>query len=239
LIKSYQHILFDLDHTLWDFNKNSHEALSEVFNKAELKFLHDKLEGDFDVFYKIYHQYNDVYWEKYRNGEVNKEEVRNLRFYDSLKCFDVNNMDLAIFMADEYLKISPYKTHLVPGTIDLLDYLNNKYQLHIITNGFNEVQFIKLAHSNLKNYFDVVVTSEEAGANKPDATIFNYTLNKIKTLHHQCIMIGDSFTSDIIGARNVGIDQIYFRDKRHFKEVSSGEDATFKVDELAKIKRIL
>ena len=239
MIKSYQHILFDLDHTLWDFDKNSHEALLEVFQNSELKPLFERVEGDFEAFYKIYHQYNDFYWEKYRKGEVNKQEVRNLRFSDSLKTFDIDNMDLAIFMADEYLKISPYKTHLVPGTIDLLNYLNQKYQLHIITNGFNEVQFIKLEHSKLKDFFDVVVTSEEAGANKPDPTIFNYTLNKIKTLHHQCIMIGDSFTSDIIGARNVGIDQVYFRDKRYFKEDSTKEDATFKVVELSKIKNIL
>lgn len=240
MIKNYQHILFDLDHTLWDFDKNSKEALEELyFKKVETQKLRENTLGNFDTFYKVYYQYNDKYWELYRKGKVDKQTVRNNRFFDTLKDFSIPDMDLAIFLADEYLKISPYKTNLVPGTIELLNYLKDKYDMHIITNGFNEVQYIKLKHSKLENYFDKIITSEEAGVNKPDPQIFDFSLQKIKTKNQHCIMVGDSFTSDIMGARNAGIDQIFFKDKRYFPNEKIEEDATFKVSELKTIKLIL
>jgi putative hydrolase of the HAD superfamily len=203
---AYQHILFDLDGTLWDFHQNSKDTLHTLFGEHQL----DKhLNCDFDSYYESYLQINDQYWALFRENKIDKFELRYGRFNASFKAFDYENLDLAKTINDAYLLMSPYKTKLLEGTLDLLDYLKDKYTLHIVTNGFPEVQHIKMSNSGLLPYFQELFISEEIGYNKPDKKIFEHIFGKLNTTAENCIMIGDSWEADIIGAMNADMAYIY------------------------------
>ena len=202
-----KHLFFDLDRTLWDFEKNSQNELNYLFNKYKLHQRGISLPNEF---IKIYKKVNEDCWERYRNNKLTKEKLRKERFDLTLSFFGINDADLASRIGNAYVANSPYRTDLVFGTIDLLDKLFPKYKMHIITNGFEEVQHVKLEQSNLVKYFDKVITSEAAGAKKPSKLIFDYALNKSGALIEESIMIGDDLNTDIQGALNIGMKNIYF-----------------------------
>lgn len=205
-MKKYKHLFFDLDRTLWDFETNSLITLQEIYDTRELKKL-----GiiSFNEFLKYYKGYNHQLWDLYKLGKIKKEELSIERFRGTLKYFNISDEELAHKIADDYLKISPSKTKLFPDTIEVLDKLSKKYNLHIITNGFSEVQFIKLKNSNLTPYFQEIITSEMVGVQKPNTKVFEFSLNKAGAKKSESIMIGDDQAVDIIGAANSGIDQIF------------------------------
>jgi len=192
---------------LWDFDKNSREALLHLFKDSNLD---NQINTDFQDFLKVYEEINHQLWHQYHLNKTTKEELRYQRFYQTFQEFNYHDISLAKKWADSYLTISPYKTHLIEGTIDILNYLNSKYDLHIITNGFKEVQHIKLEESNLKNYFKEIIISEEHGFNKPDLQIFELAEEKAKASKSECIMIGDNFDTDIKGALNANWKAVYF-----------------------------
>lgn len=202
-----KHIFFDLDRTLWDFEKNSQTALELLFQ--ELK-LNDHLES-FETFHEVYRTINRDWWNKYRFNKVTKEELRIGRFVDVLIHFQVNDKALATTLANRYVEVSPFQTNLFPNTIETLQELkDNGHALHIITNGFKEVQFIKLKNSKLINYFDDILCSEEVGVNKPDPLVFRSALERTKAKSDESMMIGDDFEADIIGAEKCGIKGVLF-----------------------------
>ena len=203
----YRHIFWDLDHTLWDFDRNSRIALEELFTEKELK---DKLGTDFSDFHATYKRFNDWLWEKYRHGLVTKAELRVNRFLNTLKHYHYEDRSLAKWMEEEYLKRSPYMPHLMPGALEVLDYARSKYEMHIITNGFEEVQHIKMEKSGLGPYFREIITSESVGVRKPDPYIFKYSMRKAGAEPQNSLMIGDNWDADVMGAKTSGIDQVYF-----------------------------
>lgn len=197
-------VFFDLDHTLWDFDKNSMLAYKRVFNKFEI-------DVNFDDFIKIYEPINLVYWKKFREERITKEELRRGRLIDSFKIFNKEYAILTIDkLADSYIEELPVDNYLFDGALNILDYLNKKYQLHIITNGFEEVQYKKLKNSGILHYFSTVTTSEGLGLKKPNPLMFMAALDKANTSAIHSIMIGDSFEADILGAKNVGMDTIFY-----------------------------
>ena len=214
-IKNIKHIFFDLDNTLWDFEKNSREALSHLFLEHNIQ-LHCKTE--FDSFIEIYEAINHELWHLYSLQKTTKEELRYQRFYKAFLHFNYDNLNLAHLWADDYLKISPYKTHLIDGAMDVLFYLKDKYQLHIITNGFKEVQHIKLDYSNLKPFFEHIIISEEHGFNKPDIKIFDLAQTLTASQIEECVMIGDNYDTDILGALNAQWKAIYLSDNEKENE---------------------
>lgn len=202
-----KHIFFDLDHTLWDFDKNSEEALTDIY--ADLN-LHLKI-SSFQRFLKKYREINQRYWNLYRQNLVNKEQVRDGRFIDTLTFFKFENAnELGLEMSALYVSTSPYKTNLFPFTHEVLTKLKSKYKLHIITNGFVEVQYIKLSHSKLSDYFDVVVCSEETGKKKPHKSVFDFALKLANATASESVMIGDSYEADVIGGLKAGMKAIWF-----------------------------
>ena len=206
-MKHIKHIFFDLDHTLWDFEKNSREAILHLFMEDRLK---EACNAEFDTFLPVYETINHTLWQQYGLQQTTKEELRYQRFYKTFLHFNYDNVDLARRWADDYLTISPYKTHLIEGAIDVLTYLQEKnYILHIITNGFKEVQHIKLEHSKLRNYFRQVIISEDHGVNKPDVRIFELARDLSQAQQEECIMIGDNYDADIMGALNANWKAIY------------------------------
>lgn len=164
---------------------------------------------DFDEFIEVYEAINHELWHLYGLKQTTKEELRYQRFYKAFLHFKYDNINLAHTWADDYLTISPYKTHLIDGAMDVLVHLQERYQLHIITNGFKEVQHIKLDYSNLKPFFKHIIISEDHGFNKPDIKIFNLAQSLTKSQNQECVMIGDNYDADILGALNANWKAIY------------------------------
>ncbi len=197
-------IFFDLDHTLWDFEKNSaltfQKILSENSVSVELK-----------DFLKVYIPINFEFWKLYREGKITKSELRFQRLkitFDTLG-HSISN-ELIDVLSDQYIENLSSFNHLFPNTTEVLDYLKPNYKLHIITNGFQEIQDKKLQSSKIHDYFDHIINSEMAGVKKPNPIIFRLALEKAKVLPQKSLMIGDSLEADILGARAVGIHTLHF-----------------------------
>lgn len=197
-------VFFDLDHTLWDFETNSALTFQKIFQLYALPI-------NLPEFLGVYKAINTTYWKRYRLGEVDKEKLRFGRLNDT---FDVLNIDVSkqmiLKLSEAYIQHITSFNHLFEDTVTVLDYLQPKYNLHVITNGFNEVQHLKLSSSNIAQYFKTVTNSEMAGVKKPHRDIFNYALNLANTTVKQSVMIGDNFEADIEGAMAVGFGVIYF-----------------------------
>lgn len=204
-MKNYKHIFFDLDRTLWDFESNSLMTLQEIFDTRKLRS-YGLLFQDFISYYK---EYNHHLWDLYKLGKVEKAYLRNERFRGTLKHFGIESEELADQIAHDYIYLSPRKTKLFPHSLEVVSELSKKYQLHIITNGFNEVQFIKMEKSGLTPYFDQVITSEMVGVQKPNPKVFKYSLEKAKASVGESVMVGDDQDSDIKGAQSIGMDTIF------------------------------
>lgn len=210
-MKKYKHLFFDLDRTLWDFEKNANEAYREIYEKYKLKEL--GVSG-FEDFTKSYLKHNEVLWDLYRDGKIEKEYLRSRRFEVTLLDFGIDNPGLAEKIGMDYVTISPQKTNLFPNAIEILEYLRPLYQMHIITNGFEEVQFTKLKNSRLDHFFKHVITSEAAGCKKPDPRIFVYALEQTGAKANESLMIGDDYEVDIRSAAEAGMDSVYFNPAR-------------------------
>jgi putative hydrolase of the HAD superfamily len=230
-LKRYSHIFFDLDRTLWDFDNNSRETLKELFFRHDL----DIYIEDPEDFVDIYHDVNLKLWELYRKGEMTKEILRVERFRISFGHFGIQNEKLASDFGNDYLAISPTKTILVPHTIETLDYLFERYHLHIITNGFLRTQEIKLKNCRLDKYFRSMTTSETVGHNKPRPEIFHYALSSVHARKQESIMIGDDLDVDVLGARKFGLDQVFLNRDNILHE----DEVTYEIKALNELIGIL
>ena len=206
--RKYEHIFFDLDHTLWDFETNSKETLQDLYLELDLV---NRGIGTFDDFHNTYHHYNQIFWDRFRKGYISREELRWKRMWRTLVDFKVADENLARDMSERYLEILPTKKNLFHDTLEILNYLEAAgYPMHLITNGFEKTQHAKLKHSGIAHYFREVITSEAAGIMKPHVAIFEFALQKTGASVTTSIMIGDTLDADILGANNAGIDTVYF-----------------------------
>ena len=199
----YRHLFFDLDNTIWDFNRNSRDALMGCFPVFGLEL------SLFEEFFRIYNLHNDALWELYRRNGISKEDLSKARFNLTLEEMGISGID-GRELNQAYLAGMPLQTRLCEGTMEVLAPLARKYQLHIITNGFSEVQYKKLGHSGLATFFSKVFVSEEIKAPKPAPEIFRHALKTCNARKRESLMIGDSWEVDILGAMNAGIDQIHY-----------------------------
>jgi putative hydrolase of the HAD superfamily len=236
LENQFTHILFDLDQTLWDFRKNAKEVIKRLFVELELEKHGVSTFEDFILEYKVI---NSGLWDDYRIGKITKLDLNNGRFVNTLKKFLSNNdaEEIGLKMADLYLKYSPENVTLFDGAEDVLKYLYDKYELHIISNGFSEIQIPKLKNSGLEKYFKEVILSEDIGCLKPDIRFFEYTLTKTGANKDNCIVVGDDPDSDIFGASNAGIKQIWFKHPVHDGIVDL--EATHVINSLVELKELL
>jgi putative hydrolase of the HAD superfamily len=203
----YKDLFFDLDHTIWDFELNSKETLWDLHQKYALEA---KGINNFDEFYNIYSLHNHRLWDRYSKGFIKQEELRWKRMYLSLLDYKIADEALSKEISLDYLTILPNKKNLFPYTIEILEYLKNKnYAMHLITNGFESVQFKKIKNSNLADYFTEVITSEASNSLKPNKEIFEYALKVSNAQLETSIMIGDNESADIQGAINAGMDSIF------------------------------
>jgi putative hydrolase of the HAD superfamily len=203
----YQHIFFDLDHTLWDFETNSRQTLEELFHAYNLQ---TRGVHSFELFYKNYMVHNDKLWDRFRKGFIKIDELRWKRMWLTLLDFKIGDDKLAREMANRFLDLLPTRKALFPYTVEILDYLTNKgYSLHLITNGFEQTQHNKLKYAGIDSYFKEVITSEGSNSIKPNKEIFEYAFRKTNANPAKSIMIGDTLDVDILGAINAGIDQVF------------------------------
>jgi len=232
MISNYKHIFFDLDRTLWDFETTALEAFEIIFDKYNLSQFGVKSGKHFHDAYTLH---NERLWNLYRVGEITKEVLKGKRFHLTLQEFGVNDKDLAEKIGDDYTTISPKLVNLFPNSIEILEYLHDKYNLHIITNGFSEVQAVKLSSSGMDKYFQKIITSEDAGVKKPDLRIFKYALEIAKATSGESLMIGDDYEVDIVGAQNVGLDQVYFNPQ----QLNNNNGCTYEIQNLIELKEFL
>ena len=227
----YTNIFFDLDHTLWDFDANSTATLNEIF---ETYGLINQIESQ-ELFAKEYQIINRQLWDLYHKNLVDKETLRLTRFALTLEKFNVHNLELSLKIADDYVKLSPYKGKLFPRTHEVLDELRKKYKLHLITNGFKEVQRIKIQTSDIEKYFVNIFISEEVGYMKPQPEMFNHAIKTAKTKSNQSLMIGDNYEVDILGAAGVGMDTVFFNPEK----MENDYKTTYQVYELKELVGLL
>ena len=228
-MKNIKHIFFDLDHTLWNFEKNS--ALT-------FKFLLDKYNITIDLqkFLKVYMPINFSLWNLYRDDKITKEYLRHNRLKSTFEKLNIKiDSGLIDEISNDYVKHLPDNNFLLPNAIPVLDYLFQKYTLHIITNGFTEVQNTKISNSNLNKYFSCIIDSETVGVKKPHSKIFNYAYNISKASYkNECLMIGDNYQADVMGALNNGFKAIHLNSNNE-----SYHENSIIITDLISLKEIL
>lgn len=203
-------IFFDLDHTLWDFEKNSEITFNLIFEKHNIKI-------GLKEFMEVYKPVNFKYWNMYRRNKIDSVNLRYQRLKEVFDTLEVKTeRDFIDLIANEYIDNLSNQIHLFPDTEDILNYLATKYRLHIITNGFEKIQHKKIKSSGIDHFFETVTTAEGSGFKKPDKRIFDHALQKAKTKNSSSLMIGDNLEADIQGAKDFGMHVIYFGKKPNF-----------------------
>ena len=210
-MQKYKHLFFDLDHTLWDFETNSKHTLKELFEKYDLNTFFKS----FDLFYEKYETHNEQLWVEYREKKITKEALNFDRFHTPFSEAGLTDEAIAQQFALDYISVSPTKTALMPNAIEVLEKLKQKHTLHVITNGFKEVQFVKLKNSNLEQYFSKIFISETIGASKPKTAFFEYAIKSANARKSECLIIGDNLETDIDGAINFGLDYVFFNPNKN------------------------
>ena len=231
-MKTYQHLFFDLDHTLWDFDTNARTTLEELYTEFDM---HRTVTPLFDDFYQKYLYHNEILWNRYHQGLISADELKWKRMWRTLLEFRIGHEQMARDMSQRFLEVLPTKRALFPYTIEILDYLTAKgYQLHLITNGFEQTQWKKLNNSGLEKYFVEVITSEGSNSVKPNREIFDYALLKTGANLHTSIMLGDNPEADILGAINAGMDSVFVN--HHHATIDY--KPTYTVNHLSELEKI-
>ena len=228
----YKHLFFDLDHTIWDFDKNAEETLNELYHTYKLRDLglHSP-----DRFIEVYTHNNHQLWAEYHVGKITKQKLRETRFSKTFIDLGLSPNLIPQQFEDDYVNICPTKTNLFPKAHETLGYLKERYSLHLISNGFKESTELKVSNNGLNVYFENVVISEVVGFNKPDKAIFNHALTLANAGISESIMFGDSLEADIRGAQDYGMKAIYFNPER--KEIP--EDVDQEITCLSELMTIL
>jgi putative hydrolase of the HAD superfamily len=210
-LKDKTTLFFDLDHTLWDFDRNAYETLSELYLAFELSDLGIPTAQQF---IDTYTTFNYALWEAYHQGKIDKSTLRKDRFHKTFEAFGVPAKKVPTDLEHAFIRICPTKKNIFPGALEVLAYLKEKnYKLYLMSNGFWESTHIKLEHSGLAPYFEQVFCSDAVGFHKPDPQIFHHAMQWTKAHASESVMIGDSLEADVRGALHVGWAAIYFNTK--------------------------
>ena len=229
----YQHIFFDLDNTLWDFDRSSILAFDKIYEIFDLINYGIPSAKDFHT---TYFDHNNRLWDLYRKGEIDKDFLKIERFRLPLKDYGIVDEKLSIDLGESYTDYAARLVALVPNTMEVLNYLKEKnYKIHLITNGFLEVQSIKMKASGLDKMIDSSFVSEEVGFKKPDHRIFFHATNEVGGNIENSVMIGDDLSVDIIPAKEIGMKHIYFNRKK----ISHNEMLDYEIFDLIEICKIL
>jgi YjjG family noncanonical pyrimidine nucleotidase len=228
----YKCIFFDLDHTLWDYETNARATLDELYRDFNLK---ERGVPDTDQFYQQFHKVNFELWDLYDRQLINHDYIRIERFKQILTFFNTYEEKLSTDISIQYLRECPAKGNLMPHAIETLEYLRNRYRLTVVTNGFEEIQHIKLSSGKIRHYFDHIVTSQKAGYRKPAPEIFTYALNANEVKSTEVMMVGDNLITDMGGAHTSGIDTAFFNPGK----IAHQESVKHEISCLSELQKIL
>lgn len=228
----YASLFFDLDDTLWDTACNNRACLEEIYCDYRLGCYYTS----FEDFYAIYMPHNLLLWAKYRNHEIDRRTLILERFLFVLRPLGINDEGYVLKLNNDFLRRTTNKTRLIEGAIDLLEYLYPKYRLFIISNGFREIQSLKMQNSGLAPYFGRILLSEDVSIQKPHREIFHYALKSTNSRRTESLIIGDSWEADMAGAQNARIDSVWYNPN---DEVAKGRPPTFTIRSLSELKQIL
>lgn len=221
-------VFFDLDHTLWDFDKNSALAFEKIFKINQIII-------NIDDFLFHYQAINFQYWKLYRDEKIDKEVLRFGRLNDTFSALNYSmEKEIIHKLSIDYITHLTDNNYLYNDAIAILEYLHEHYNLHILSNGFEEVQSKKLTKSNILHYFKTITNGESIGVKKPNPQIFHYAIEKANTSISQSIMIGDGYEADVLGALGIGMDVIFFDE---FNKSVEGDIK--KVNNLIELKKYL
>jgi len=225
-------LFFDLDHTLWDYDTNATAALKDLYKRHDIFQKSGFTSSQFiTAFFKV----NNALWLDFDLGLIGKEDIRRLRFPRIYQTLEASIEEIPLNIEVEYVELCPTKTVTMPKALEVLGYLKGKYKMHLITNGFKEIQTKKLESSMLAPFFSEIITSETAGYRKPDPRIFELALNKATAIKSESLMIGDNLIADIGGARNAGIDQVFFNPNRQLHQAK----VTYEIQTLDQLTELL
>ncbi|OKZ17026.1 MAG: noncanonical pyrimidine nucleotidase, YjjG family [Bacteroides sp. 43_46] len=202
----YKNLFFDLDDTLWAFSYNARDTFEEMYRKYE----YDRYFRSFQHFYELYERRNVELWAEYADGKVTKDELNRQRFLYPLEAVGEGDAALAKAFSEDFFAVIPTKSRLMPHAREVLEYLAPKYNLYILSNGFQELQCHKMRSAGIDRYFKKVVLSDDIGVLKPWPEIFHFAMSATQSELRESLMIGDSWDNDIAGARGVGMHQVYY-----------------------------
>lgn len=231
-MQRYKNLFIDLDDTIYDFSGASRESFRETYDLLHYERYFDS----FEHYLSLYEPYNLELWRIYGEGKITKEELNRRRYSHPLECVGVNDQQLADTFCREALGRIPTKGPLMPGALELLEYLRPKYNMYILSNGFKELQSRKMRTAGIDSYFDALILSEDIGINKPNRELYEYALVRTGSKLNESLMIGDMFDTDIVGAANIGMEQMYYNQKEKKGHAFS---PTYEVTHLLQIKEIL
>lgn len=231
-MQKYKNLFIDLDDTLYDFSAASREAFRETYELLQ----YGRFFSSFEQYMDLYSPYNLMLWGLYGEGKITKEELNKRRYSHPLEAVGVHDQELADTFCREALSRIPTKGPLISGAIELLEYLRPKYNMYILSNGFKELQSHKMRTAGIDKYFDRLILSEDIGVNKPNRELYEHALHVTDSRLEESIMIGDMFDTDIAGAANAGMEQIYYNPKGR---TGHSFEPTYEVAHLLQIKEIL
>ncbi|MDR0988777.1 MAG: YjjG family noncanonical pyrimidine nucleotidase [Prevotellaceae bacterium] len=203
---AYKNLFFDLDDTLWAFSQNAHDTFVEMYNY----YGYDRFFESFDHFYELYEARNGALWNAYGNAQITKEELNRERFRYPLQTVGIHDDELANAFAADFFNVVTTKTGLMPHAQEVLEYLSPRYNLYILSNGFRELQGLKMQAAGIDHYFKQVILSEDIGVLKPNSEIFYYALSSTQSELSTSLMIGDNWVNDMVGAKEIGLKQAYY-----------------------------
>lgn len=228
----YKNLFFDLDDTLWAFSQNARDTFEEMYHK----YAYDRFFRSFGHFYTLYQRRNAELWEEYGRGEVDKEELNRQRFLYPLEAVGKGDAALSKAFSKDFFSVIPTKSRLMPHAREVLEYLQGKYNLYILSNGFQELQCHKMRSAGIDRFFKKVILSDDIGVLKPWPEIFHFALSVAQADARDSLMIGDSWENDVSGARRVGMHQVFY-------DVAGKDDLpfrpTFHIRDLKELTQIL
>lgn len=230
-MRKYKHLFFDLDRTLWDFDKNTGTTLIELFEHFNL----GNLIEDVNKFISRYHYYNDAVWDLYRIRKMPKQKLRSERFRLLLEEYNLIDEKLVAELDSYFISHAPLKSGLIENTIELLNHVSPNYNLYIVSNGFKEIQLRKMKSAGIEQYFKKVFTSDVIGYSKPHYQFFGSVLSSSNARKRESLFIGDDFTNDVEGPALFGIDQVWFNPERNEPRFKP----TFEIGNLLELIEIL
>ena len=230
---TYKHLFFDLDHTLWDFERNSAECLADIYEQFRFKSLNI---SSLDAFQSEFSIVNKYYWSLLESNKITHHELRQRRFRDTLLNLGADvDEDFGLEINEYFLGILPKKAHLIEGTVEVLEYLLPNYELHIISNGWQDIQVNKMKSSEIRHYFGEIITNELAGTRKPDRRIFDYAVELTNANLAESLMIGDNYEADILGAISANMNTVFYNPDA----ITTTQKPTFEIKKLVELMEIL